>query len=178
MVMAAPLTVAASAALSSDAGAQRFDMHYGVRTISIGRQWHEGPQWRLPDRVKASGNQASDSTEWYGARPCNTDLCRGVADLGVTPAIRRLDDSRTACYVEDSAVPHLPSAAYNAGWRRQSTAYRFGDHTGARYTTRSGVDAGLPLQHDPTGGHKYPDNAVSFTAMRPQKATWSWTQTA
>lgn len=176
MVMAAPLTVAASAALSHDAGAQRFDMHYGAKTVSIGTQWHGGQQWRLPDRVKASGNQAPDSTEWYGARQYSTGRYRAIADLGVTPAMRRLDDSRTAWYVEDGAIPHQPSNAYNAGGHRRPTGYGFGDHAGTRYITGSGIDVGLLLQYGSAAGHKHPDNAVSFAAMSPPEATWTWTQ--
>jgi hypothetical protein len=177
MLMAAPLTVAAPSALSPDAGAQRFDMHDNTKLVSIGAQLHAGQQWR-PNRVKASGNLAPASAEWYGARHCNTGRYRSIADLGVTPAIRRLDDSRTAWNVEDGEDAHQLSAPYNAGWRRRSTAYGFGDHTKARYTTHSGVDIGLSLQHHPAAGHKHPDNAVSFAAMRPHKATWTWTKTA
>ena len=81
-------------------------------------------------------------------------------------------------YVEESAVPHLSSAAYNAGWRRQSTAYGAVVHTGARFTIRLGIDAGLPLQHDRAAGHKYPGNAVSIAAMSSHKEKWSWTQPA
>lgn len=170
MVMAAPLTVAAQSALSPDAGAQRFDGHGHTKMVSV------GAPWRLPDPVKASGNPAPASAQWYGTRHGNTGQYSGIAALGVTPAIPRLDDQRTAWHVAEGGDAHRPPAPYNAGWRPRSAAHGFGGYTGASYTTRSGVDIGLALQHDPAAGHRHSDNAVSVAAMDPHKATWTWTQ--
>lgn len=161
MVMAAPLTVAAQSALSPDAGAQRFDMHDNTKMVSV------GTPWRLPDPVKASGNPAPASAQWYGARHGNTGQYRGIAALGVTPPIPRLDDNRAAWHVEDGDDAHRLPAPYNAGWRPRSAADGFGDYAGARDTTRSGVDIGLALQHDPATGHRHSDDAVSVAAMGP-----------
>jgi hypothetical protein len=148
MIMAAPLAVAAPSALAADASAQPFEMRDSAKTVSVGMQSHEGAQWRWPDTVQTKGNLTPPSAEWYGAQHYDTGRTGSIANLGVTPTIRRLDDGRVAWYVEDGEGDHQPSAAYNANWRRRPTASGYGDHTQARYTTISGVDIGLSLPQE------------------------------
>jgi len=172
MVMAAPLTVAAQSALSPDAGAQRFDRPDNTKMVTA------GAPWRLPDPVKASGTPAPASAQWYGARHGNTGQYCGIAALGVAPAIPRRDDSRAAWRLDDGADAQRLSARYNAGWRMQSAGYGFGGYAPARYTSGSGADIGLALQHDQTAGHRHPGNAASSAAMSPHQMSWTWTQSA
>ena len=177
MVMAAPLAVAAPSTLPPDASAQPFEMRDSAKAVSIVRQLHGDWQLREPDRVKTSGNLTLTSAKWYGAHHYNTDRNGSIANLGVTPTIRRLDDGRVAWYLEDGENGNQPSAAYNAGWHRGATADGYGDHTGARYTTSSGVDIGLLVQHHSTAGHKHPDKPASLATMNRHNGTWTWTQT-
>lgn len=177
MVMAAPLAVAAPSMLPPDASALPFEMRGSARVVSIGMQSHGDWQWRESDRVKANGNLTPASAEWYGAHHYNTDRNGTIANLGVTPTIRRLDDGRVAWYLEDGEAGHQPFAVYKAGWHRWSTVYGYGNHTGARYISSSGVEIGLSLQHNSIAGHKHPDKPASLATMSPHNGTWTWTQT-
>lgn len=128
---------------------------WDTHLIDIGSSTHLGGYWDL------------SLAAWRGGRHKNIEgKTQYFADIGLTPAFRLQSNDKRGLYAELAVGVHLFSQLYNNYGRKLSTAFQFGDHIGAGYVFRDGLDLSLRIQHFSNGSIKQPNSGADFAVLR------------
>lgn len=141
----------------------------GTRTdmARAGMQWKFERRWWQSNGTHIGGYWDVTAAHWRG------DRFQGVQGrnqhlnaFGITPVIRFQRDSLRGWYAEAGIGAHFLSEKYDNDGHQLSTRFQFGDHLGAGYVFRNGLDVGFRFQHFSNGSIKSPNDGVNFAIIR------------
>lgn len=148
--------VSVEAATGSDARMLRLGVQRNIeRTWLRSPRYHLGAYWDL--------TLASWRGDAYQDRPGER---QHLWDIGLTPTFRYQRHDRRGWYAEGGIGVHYLSEIWSNSGKALSTRFQFGDHVGAGYVFRNGLDLALKFQHHSNGGFKKPNDGANFVILK------------
>lgn len=147
-----------------------FELAKGKHHTELARvaaQWNWDKKWFDSNGTHLSGYWDLSLAGWRGTRYKDVDgQKQHFLDIGFTPVFRFQSSDKKGAYAEAGIGVHVFSELYDNDGRRLATAFQFGDHIGAGYVFKNGLDLGLRLQHFSNGGIKKPNGGADFAVVR------------
>ncbi len=171
--VALKLAVVSAAVLGLQSSSYAVDsasLEYGttskVKLIRASAQWDWQNKWWQSNGTHIGGYWDLSLADWHESRYNNTNNSREFADIGFTPVFRFQSDDKKGFYGEAGVGVHLFSELYKNDGDKLATAFQFGDHLGAGYVFRNGLELGVKFQHFSNGGIKKPNGGVNFAVVK------------
>ena len=125
------------------------------RTWFRSERYHLGAYWDLT----LAGWRGNAYQEHDGVR-------QDLWDIGLTPTFRYQRHDKRGWYAEAAIGLHYLSDKWDNGGKELSTHFQFGDHIGAGYVFRNGVDVAVKIQHHSNGGFRRPNDGANFVVFK------------